>query len=264
MNATPKGSKSARAHEGPEDARRRAARPRPSVEALDRTRDRTRRPAEPGRRARRRRPPGRRRPRPRSPDAAAEVPDWAKRAAARDTAAEMAAVPEVAPPSRADAPGPPARRRAAPRRPKAKPAAERTRRRHARLAPRDRRRPGSTSLRAAGHSQLDVSAPTERPRGRLRVPRRGHRRRRRSPRSRSPAFNASKGVMKKKNGKPKAQPTILKTRRALRLALVWAEQKGLIKKAPYRGQDLGLITDDDAAARGDLGRRFPFQGAPPR
>ena len=47
------------------------------------------------------------------------------------------------------------------------------------------------------------------------------------------AFNVSKGVMKKRNGKPKAQPTILKTRRALRLALVWAEQKGLIKKAPF-------------------------------
>src|SRR5262245_35756904 len=46
-------------------------------------------------------------------------------------------------------------------------------------------------------------------------------------------FNASKYVTKKANGKPKAQPTILKTRRALRLALVWAEQKGLIKKAPY-------------------------------
>jgi hypothetical protein len=46
-------------------------------------------------------------------------------------------------------------------------------------------------------------------------------------------FNASKGVVKKANGKPKAQPTILKTRRALRLALIWAEQKKLIAKAPY-------------------------------
>ena len=47
------------------------------------------------------------------------------------------------------------------------------------------------------------------------------------------AFNASKGVTRKANGNPKAQPTILKTRRALRLALVWAAQKGLIAKAPY-------------------------------
>jgi hypothetical protein len=47
------------------------------------------------------------------------------------------------------------------------------------------------------------------------------------------AFGTSALVTKKRSGKPKAQPTILKTRRALRLALVWAEQKGLIKKAPY-------------------------------
>jgi hypothetical protein len=47
------------------------------------------------------------------------------------------------------------------------------------------------------------------------------------------AFNISKGVMKLRSGKPKAQPTILKVRRALRLALVWAEQKKLIGKAPY-------------------------------
>ena len=46
-------------------------------------------------------------------------------------------------------------------------------------------------------------------------------------------FDASKGVTRKANGKPKAQPTILKTRRALRLALIWAEHKKLIAKAPY-------------------------------
>lgn len=47
------------------------------------------------------------------------------------------------------------------------------------------------------------------------------------------AFNACKAVMKKRNGKAKAKATVLKTRRALRLALTWAEQEGLIKKAPY-------------------------------
>jgi site-specific recombinase XerD len=46
-------------------------------------------------------------------------------------------------------------------------------------------------------------------------------------------FHVSKGVMKKANGKAKAQPTILKTRRALRLALTWAVEKKLIAKAPY-------------------------------
>jgi hypothetical protein len=46
-------------------------------------------------------------------------------------------------------------------------------------------------------------------------------------------FDASPLVTKKKNGKGKATPTILKTRRALRLALVWAEKKKLIKKAPF-------------------------------
>ena len=46
-------------------------------------------------------------------------------------------------------------------------------------------------------------------------------------------FNASDLVTKKKNGKGKAQPTVLKTRRALRLALTWAESRKLIAKAPY-------------------------------
>jgi hypothetical protein len=47
------------------------------------------------------------------------------------------------------------------------------------------------------------------------------------------AFNASKGVVKTRTGRAKAQPTILKTRRALRLALTWAEETKLLKKAPY-------------------------------
>ena len=46
------------------------------------------------------------------------------------------------------------------------------------------------------------------------------------------AFNACDRVMKLKTGKPKAEPSFLKTRRVLRLALVWAEQAGLIAKSP--------------------------------
>lgn len=46
------------------------------------------------------------------------------------------------------------------------------------------------------------------------------------------AFNTCDRVMKLKNGKPKAEPSFLKTRRVLRLALVWAEQAGLIAKSP--------------------------------
>jgi hypothetical protein len=156
----------------------------------------------------------------------AEVPDWAQRAATRDTAAEMAAVPEAAPVAEAPAP----KKGRAPK-PKATPA----------LKPAPTTTPGSLraigdawleSLRAAGHTPSTVSSYgndleiayehlgadtaagtiTER---------------------QIAGFNASKGVTKKANGNPKAQPTILKTRRALRLALVWAEQKKLIAKAPY-------------------------------
>jgi hypothetical protein len=161
-----------------------------------------------------------------------EVPDWAKRAATRDTATEMAAVPEAAPvaaPADAapEAPAPKGRARKA----KAKPADNATP--AARLG--SLRATGDAwldSLRAAGHTPSTVSSYgndleiayehlgadtaaatiTEK---------------------QIAAFNASKGVVKKANGKPKAQPTILKTRRALRLALVWAEQKKLIAKAPY-------------------------------
>jgi hypothetical protein len=156
----------------------------------------------------------------------AEVPEWAQRAAARDTVAEMAALPEAAPV--ADSPAP--KKGRAPK-PKATPA----------LKPAPTSTPGSLraigdawleSLRAAGHTPSTVSSYgndleiayehlgadtaagtiTER---------------------QIAGFNASKGVTKKANGNPKAQPTILKTRRALRLALVWAEQKKLIAKAPY-------------------------------
>lgn len=46
-------------------------------------------------------------------------------------------------------------------------------------------------------------------------------------------FNASKIVMCKKDGKPKAQPSYLKTQRVLRLALVWAaNDRKWIESAP--------------------------------
>ena len=46
------------------------------------------------------------------------------------------------------------------------------------------------------------------------------------------AFNLCKRVMRLKSGKPKAEPSFLKTRRTLRLALTFAEQSGLIAKSP--------------------------------
>jgi len=39
-------------------------------------------------------------------------------------------------------------------------------------------------------------------------------------------------VTKTRNGTPKAKPTVDKTRRVLRLALAWAEEQGIIEKAP--------------------------------
>ncbi|MBL8801033.1 MAG: hypothetical protein JNN27_03495 [Planctomycetes bacterium] len=46
------------------------------------------------------------------------------------------------------------------------------------------------------------------------------------------AFNTCDRVMKKKTGKPKAEPSFLKTRRTLRLCLAFGEQSGLIAKSP--------------------------------
>ena len=46
------------------------------------------------------------------------------------------------------------------------------------------------------------------------------------------AFYESDAVMKKRNGRKKSSITIAKTCRVLRLALVWAAEKGLIEKAP--------------------------------
>jgi len=45
-------------------------------------------------------------------------------------------------------------------------------------------------------------------------------------------YFASARVTLLKSGQPKAQPSIDKTRRVLRLALVWAAEQGLIEKAP--------------------------------
>ena len=46
------------------------------------------------------------------------------------------------------------------------------------------------------------------------------------------AFFESPAVTMRKNGKPKTQVTIDKTRRVLRMALVWAEEENLTPKAP--------------------------------
>ena len=46
------------------------------------------------------------------------------------------------------------------------------------------------------------------------------------------AFFKSKRVMKLRSGKNKSQLSIDKTRRVLRLALVWAAERGIIAKAP--------------------------------
>ena len=45
-------------------------------------------------------------------------------------------------------------------------------------------------------------------------------------------FNASPAVTKTRAGKAKAKPGVDKTRRVLRLALVWAAESGLIPAAP--------------------------------
>ena len=46
------------------------------------------------------------------------------------------------------------------------------------------------------------------------------------------AFNASPAVTKTRAGNAKAKPGVDKTRRVLRLALVWAAESGLIPAAP--------------------------------
>ncbi len=46
------------------------------------------------------------------------------------------------------------------------------------------------------------------------------------------AYFESDAVMRTKHGKPKAQPTWAKSRRVLRLALLWAQDAGLCQVAP--------------------------------
>jgi hypothetical protein len=47
------------------------------------------------------------------------------------------------------------------------------------------------------------------------------------------AYEQSDAVMKTKKGRAKAMPTILKTRRVLRLALKWAHDAGRLATVPY-------------------------------
>jgi hypothetical protein len=47
------------------------------------------------------------------------------------------------------------------------------------------------------------------------------------------AYEQSDAVTKTKKGRPKAMPTILKTRRVLRLALKWAHDAGRLATIPY-------------------------------
>jgi hypothetical protein len=164
----------------------------------------------------------------------AEVPGWAKRAAARDTAAEMAPVPEAAPMAKpAPATTPPASRRA--RAPKAAKVPAPAKGKATPPAP-------AGSLRAIGNGWLDHmkakgSAPSTLSSyaADLDVAHEffGDAKATEVTADQIAKFEVSKGVVKKASGKPKAKPTILKTRRALRLALTWAVEKKLLKAAPY-------------------------------
>jgi site-specific recombinase XerD len=49
-------------------------------------------------------------------------------------------------------------------------------------------------------------------------------------------FNGSEVVLKTKSGRAKAQPTIDRSRRVLRLALVYAEQQGAIETVPIEAK----------------------------
>jgi hypothetical protein len=165
----------------------------------------------------------------------AEVPEWAQRAAARDTASEMAAVPESSPVTEGatETPTPTPTKGRAPKATKAMTEPD-----GAAATPAV---PGSVravgigwleSLRAAGHSPATTSSyendlavayehfGADAPASEITE-------------HHIATFNASEGVTRTKTGKPKAKPTILKTQRAFRLALVWAERAGVIAKAPF-------------------------------
>ena len=55
------------------------------------------------------------------------------------------------------------------------------------------------------------------------------------------AYFESDTVMRTKNGKPKAQPTWAKTRRVLRLALLWAQDAGLCEVAPIPAPPVKIV-----------------------
>jgi hypothetical protein len=60
------------------------------------------------------------------------------------------------------------------------------------------------------------------------------------------AYFESEAVMRTKTGKPKAQPTWAKTRRVLRLALLWAQDAGLVEVAPVPAPPVKAVPADVA------------------
>lgn len=72
-------------------------------------------------------------------------------------------------------------------------------------------------------------------------------------------FFESDTVTKTRTGKPKAQPTVAKTRRVLRLALSWAADQGLIEKVPVEAERRGRKPKEDPA-RGVSGRKPGVKG----
>jgi hypothetical protein len=61
------------------------------------------------------------------------------------------------------------------------------------------------------------------------------------------AYFGSDVVTKTRKGRGKAEPTILKTRRVLRLALVWAAAAGLIPEAPVPAKARKVSTSSEVA-----------------
>jgi hypothetical protein len=68
-------------------------------------------------------------------------------------------------------------------------------------------------------------------------------------------FNLCDRVMRLKSGKPKAQPSIDKTRRVIRLALTWAEQAGLIAKSPVPSKYDAVPEPERAPSKTAKGRK---------
>jgi hypothetical protein len=177
-----------------------------------------------------------------APTPVAEVPGWAKRAAGRNTPAEMAAAtPTDAAPVASDAPATPASATKPPRAPRATATTKPVKLKAAPkvdglkpAAPGSLRAVGDgwlASLKAAGHTPSTISSYGNDLA--IAYEHFGEGQAAEITEKQVAAFNASAGVIKTKHGKSKAQPTILKTRRALRLALVWAAGQKIIKAAPY-------------------------------